>query len=102
VSSWKKGGDIVRQSKQPREVPWRSGVRCQRIGHNYKGNRWFEVERGRAPSPESRISAQAEAKKRIKAYSKIEADMSFTQQKNHSIMPPDGKSDVSPWLDQVG
>jgi len=102
VSSWKKGGDVVRRSRQSREVPWRIGVQCQHLGQSRSGNRWFEVERGREPEPVDRMSAQAEADKRIKVYSKVEAEMSFTQQKNHSIMPPDGKSDVSPWLDRVG
>src|SRR6478736_5495758 len=46
VNDWKKGGDVAKRAKQERQVPWRTGVYCQRFFPGRAASRWFEVNRG--------------------------------------------------------
>ncbi|KAJ0127297.1 Af291909-2recq family helicase [Fusarium oxysporum f. sp. albedinis] len=43
VNDWKKGGDVAKRAKQERQVPWRTGVYCQRFFPGRAASRWFEV-----------------------------------------------------------
>ncbi|RKK80935.1 hypothetical protein BFJ68_g17672 [Fusarium oxysporum] len=46
VNDWKKGGDVAKRAKQERQMPWRTGVYCQRFFPGRAASRWFEVNRG--------------------------------------------------------
>ncbi|KAF6783009.1 hypothetical protein CMUS01_16689, partial [Colletotrichum musicola] len=41
-NDWVKGGNVKRKAAPQREVPWTTGVLCQRFFPSRAGNRWFE------------------------------------------------------------
>ncbi|KAF6780849.1 hypothetical protein CSOJ01_16115, partial [Colletotrichum sojae] len=45
-NEWQKGGNVRSKARAPREVPWTTGVPCQRFFPSRAGSRWFEVGRG--------------------------------------------------------
>jgi hypothetical protein len=45
VNIWKKGGNVVKRAKGERQVPWKTGARCQRFFPNHAASGWFEVGR---------------------------------------------------------
>ncbi|KAH7254388.1 hypothetical protein B0J15DRAFT_466063, partial [Fusarium solani] len=38
-----RGGSVQKRAMETQQVPWRSGVQCQRFFSNGPGSRWFEV-----------------------------------------------------------
>lgn len=47
INDWKKGGNIKAKLKEPRQLPWVSGVWCQRLFPSRAASSWFAVK-GRA------------------------------------------------------
>ena len=45
VNNWKKGGNIKARLQEPRQLPWISGVWCQRLFRSRAASSWFEVKR---------------------------------------------------------
>lgn len=45
----RKGGYMKQRARQPREVPWRTGISCQRLFPSRAASGWFEVGRGLQP-----------------------------------------------------
>ena len=100
VNPRRKGGNGAARSSRPQEVPWRTNVRCQRLGRSRHSNQWFEVERGQDISLTA--NARTTDDDRIKLYRTIEADMSFASQTQQPIIPIDSKLEASGWLKRVG
>ncbi|CAI0654611.1 unnamed protein product, partial [Colletotrichum noveboracense] len=45
-NDWQKGGNMRKKARVARDVPWTTGVPCQRFFLSRAGSRWFEVGRG--------------------------------------------------------
>lgn len=60
VNDWAQGGDVRLRVRLPRQAPWETGVRCQRLGRTRHANQWFEVERPTegAPDEEDSLSSK--------------------------------------------
>ncbi|KAJ9413322.1 hypothetical protein FOXG_15071 [Fusarium oxysporum f. sp. lycopersici 4287] len=44
-NDWTKGGNVRRKAELPRDLPWTSGVSCQRLFDHGRASSWFEVGR---------------------------------------------------------
>lgn len=44
VNDWKKGGNIKAKLQEPRQLPWISGVWCQRLFPSRAASSWFKVK----------------------------------------------------------
>ncbi|KAM5527108.1 hypothetical protein FOXYSP1_20377 [Fusarium oxysporum f. sp. phaseoli] len=44
-NDWTKGGNVKQKSELPRDLPWTSGVSCQRLFTHGRASSWFEVGR---------------------------------------------------------
>ncbi|EWY79398.1 hypothetical protein FOYG_17443 [Fusarium oxysporum NRRL 32931] len=42
-NDWTKGGNVKQKSELPRDLPWTSGVSCQRLFNHGRASNWFEV-----------------------------------------------------------
>ncbi|RGP58413.1 hypothetical protein FSPOR_11888 [Fusarium sporotrichioides] len=42
-NDWTKGGNVKQKSDLPRDLPWTSGVSCQRLFNHGRASNWFEV-----------------------------------------------------------
>ncbi|KAF4473978.1 hypothetical protein CGGC5_v004742 [Colletotrichum fructicola Nara gc5] len=45
-NDWQKGGNVQKRAMAARDLPWATGVPCQRFFPSRAGSRWFEVGRG--------------------------------------------------------
>ncbi|KAF4473732.1 Bloom syndrome protein-like protein [Colletotrichum fructicola Nara gc5] len=45
-NDWQKGGNVRKRATVARDLPWTTGVPCQRFFPSRAGSRWFEVGRG--------------------------------------------------------
>jgi uncharacterized C2H2 Zn-finger protein len=46
-NDWQKGGNVAKRAREERELPWTTGVYCQRFFRSRAASQWFEVGRGR-------------------------------------------------------
>ena len=44
ANDWKKGGNIKAKLQEPRQLPWITGVWCQRLFRSRAASSWFEVK----------------------------------------------------------
>lgn len=42
-NDWTKGGNVKRKAELPRDLPWTTGVSCQRLFDHGRASSWFEV-----------------------------------------------------------
>jgi len=44
-SNWKKGGNVAARAREERQLPWATGIQCQRFFRSRVASSWFEVGR---------------------------------------------------------
>ncbi|CAM1507685.1 Fc.00g073260.m01.CDS01 [Cosmosporella sp. VM-42] len=101
VNDWKKGGDVIRRAQEERQpVPWRKGVRCQRLCNWGHGKQWFEVGRGAnepikpGPIEGNEWDAVAQAFSRMHEEDK----QAFETEAKAEIKQVDDKNEMDRWL----
>ncbi|KDN70413.1 hypothetical protein CSUB01_11679 [Colletotrichum sublineola] len=103
VNEWQKGGNVRRKAKVVREVPWTTGVPCQRFFPSRAGSRWFEVGRGQTTSV-NRSGATEEAADDSTNFIRMheEQEKKFEASTRDEVVGLDEKAEPNPWLYRVG
>lgn len=102
-NDWERGGDVVRKSKEPREVPWTMGVRCQRFFPSRAASGWFEI-RCTSESPASsmgRAGAGKDVTKRIQQIHQAQEEK-FRKKSRAKIWVANEKTEPNPWVERAG
>ncbi|KAK5989588.1 hypothetical protein PT974_01671 [Cladobotryum mycophilum] len=100
VNEWSKGGNVVKRAKQAREVPWITGVRCQRFFQTRAASGWFEV--GRDDGEANGQPATGESTmERITRIHQEQAER-FEASTKEAIRVGNEKMEPNAWLDRVG
>ncbi|PWI64632.1 hypothetical protein PCL_09489 [Purpureocillium lilacinum] len=99
-NSWTRGGDVKRRSKQTREVPWTTGVRCQRFFRSRAASVWFEVcgevgNQGQQPGPVVDMMQHVQQIHRGQA-------KKFNTRREEKVKVANDKTEPSAWLDRTG
>ncbi|KAJ3469903.1 hypothetical protein MRS44_000002 [Fusarium solani] len=93
-----RGGSVQQRAMETQQVPWRSGVQCQRFFSNGPGSRWFEVGFG---APISQDPDEAAVADRL-MQTLDQQERRFHLEDKERIKAADSKLDANAWLEHVG
>ncbi|KAM6523080.1 hypothetical protein FSOLCH5_003699 [Fusarium solani] len=93
-----RGGSAQQRATEAQQVPWRSGVQCQRFFSNGTGSRWFEVGFG---APISQDPDEAAVADRL-MQTLDQQERRFDLEDKERIKAADSKLDANAWLEHVG
>ncbi|KAK3935637.1 hypothetical protein QBC46DRAFT_461975 [Diplogelasinospora grovesii] len=103
-NEWQKGGNVAIKAKEAREVPWTTGILCQRFFWSRVASGWFEVGRVSevAAYPAVEASTAVETiEQRVTRVHQAQAAR-FEAKKKQLVQAGDEKAEPSPWLRRVG
>ncbi|KAF5482963.1 hypothetical protein CGCS363_v015108 [Colletotrichum siamense] len=104
-NDWHKGGDVRKKATAVRDLPWTTGVPCQRFFLTRAASGWFEVAQGQIADESlqgapSRSPAQ-QAVDRVRDLRKVQAERVKTSH-DELIRVANERLEPSPWLARVG
>lgn len=99
-NSWVRGGDVARRAKQARDVPWTTGVRCQRIFRSRAASGWFEVCGDAATSCQQPAPA-VDMMQHVAQIHRAQVGR-FDARSEDTVKVADDKTEPSGWLDRTG
>ncbi|KAK4117940.1 hypothetical protein N657DRAFT_555427, partial [Parathielavia appendiculata] len=99
VSGWTKGGNVVKRAKEERQVPWTTGVRCQRFFRSRVASGWFEVGRGSAEEAASNGEGETLEEQLARIHT---AQAGRFKARKRAIKAGDEKAEPNAWLNRVG
>jgi len=94
TNEWQKGGDVRKKARVEREVPWTTGVHCQRLFVSRNASGWFEV----MPPEAARTEAAAESQQMLDMYRQAEARLGAKRR----VIAGDETKEPNLWLKRVG
>lgn len=102
-SDWKKGGDVVRKAEEPCDVPWMTGVRCQRFFPSRAASGWFEVRRASEPTDgwSGQPGVVEDIAKRIEQMHQAQEEK-FRKKTQARIRVANEKKEPNPWIERTG
>ncbi|KJZ69024.1 hypothetical protein HIM_11583 [Hirsutella minnesotensis 3608] len=100
---WKRGGNVRLRAQEAREVPWTTGVRCQRFFPKRAASGWFEVGRSQeGNAQETGIPLPAEDPvERVKRLHREQAAR-FRAKTAERVRVSDDKTEPHGWLRRTG
>lgn len=114
-NDWRKGGNMAKRAREEREVPWTTGVRCQRFFRSRAASQWFEVGRGRERQDVAGTAEteDGETEETVTARMKEVEDQKIMQahqtqakrfeaRRKQAIQMGDEKAEPNAWLERVG
>jgi hypothetical protein len=103
---WKsdnKGGRPQKRSSRAKEVPWRTGVHCQRFFKQGPKSGYFEVQGAEASPPSSRPGIASREDQFKAAKRELEAALRKAEEKERRcIREAEESREPNPWLRRVG
>ncbi len=100
-NEWTKGGNIKQKAQQPRQVPWTTGIRCQRFFKSRSASSYFEVRQCDGAPDRADDPAALLAERLLQSHAQQAAVFSDTTS-NLSIGLHDEKAEPNLWLRRVG
>ena len=99
ANDWVRGGNVKRRSRRARELPWTTGVRCQRFFPSRAASSWFEV--GGSSHAETDTVARENPLTRFERTHQ-EARIRLSQADAELVQVADEKKEPNAWLERAG
>lgn len=96
-----RGGNLQKKARQEWEVPWTTGIRCQRFFKSRAASGWFEVGQSSQPVQPAQPGDAETIDQRIIRLHKTQAER-FEQRGQELIRAGDQKAEPNSWLGRVG
>ncbi|KAF6806228.1 hypothetical protein CMUS01_14418, partial [Colletotrichum musicola] len=104
VNSHKRGGDMRKKAREEREVPWTTGITCQRFCVSRSGKRWFEVGREGAAAGSTQPAGESPAERAASSIQQLRLSQAERVKASHDelIRVTSERLEPNPWLHRVG
>ena len=115
VNDWARGGNIKARLQEPRQLPWSSGVWCQRLFRSRAASSWFEVKKAAdikvtiveskptvSKEDDDKCSNQAAALAALVECENIQLQRYTDGQLMRRVEELDPKNEANSWLQRVG
>jgi hypothetical protein len=105
-NDWAKGGDVAKRSRQERQPPWTTDVRCQRFFRSRAASGWFEVEGAREPSGPAAAAEAVEAAEEDGVQRAVrmhrEQARRFAAAGREAVRVADDRNEPNAWVERTG